>query len=463
MPKLTDAAVRRFIASATRREIPDSEARGLYLVVQPTGAKSFALRFRRPDGSSGKLTLGPYDPVEAEPSDSPVLGAPLTLAMARQLAASIARQRKRGDDVIEEYRAQKLSRRIAAQRAAANAFGAALVEFFRDHETKWGARPRRWSEDARVLGLSWPRGCDPAEVEPDIISGGLADRWSGKPLAAIDGDSIHLLVDDACRRGIPGLTRRNKGRSRARGRAIHAALSKFFRWCLRRRLVAVNPVGDGPGAPLARERVLTDSEVRWCWLACDRLMPPYGAVIRSLLLTGARLSEVVGMRRDEISDDGATWTLPSERTKNHRPHVLALPPLARETLAGVPRVESAFVFTTSGRRPVTCFSSNKRELDRAMLAVARAERADATVKSWVLHDLRRTAATGMAEIGISPHVVEAVLNHVSGFRAGVAGVYNRAAYGPEKKAALERWAAHIHGLISGEQATVISIAGKTIR
>ena len=365
--------------------------------------------------------------------------------------------------MIEEYRAQKLSRRIAAQQRAANSFGTAVVEFFRDHETKWGSRPRRWHEDARVLGLGWPRDCDPAEVEPALIPGGLADRWRDKPVAAIDGNAVHLLVDDACRRGIPGLTRRNKGRSRARGRAIHAALSKFFRWCLRRRMIASNPVGDGPGAPPARERVLTDAEVRWLWLACGRLAQPYGAVIKILLLTGARLSEVVGMRRDEIGDDGATWTLPGDRTKNHRPHVLALPPLAREILDGVPRIESPFVFTTNGRRPVTCFSSNKRELDRAMLAVARAERADAIVKPWRLHDLRRTAATGMAEIGIPPHVVEAVLNHVSGFRAGVAGTYNRAAYGPEKKAALERWATHVAGLVSGKRATVISIAGKRDR
>ena len=101
MPELTDAAVRKYVARAARREIPDSRAASLYLVIQPSGAKSFAMRFRRPGGKSCKLTLGRYD-AGGEPTDEPVIGGPLTLAMARQLAASIARQRMRGVDVVAE-------------------------------------------------------------------------------------------------------------------------------------------------------------------------------------------------------------------------------------------------------------------------------------------------------------------------------------------------------------------------
>ena len=141
MPELTDAAVRKYAARAKRREIPDSKAKGLYLVVQPSGAKSFAMRFRRPDGRPAKLTLGAFDPGD-EPRDDPVVGAPLTLAMARQLAASIARQRVRGVDVIEENKARRHRERAAAEQQAANSFGAAAVEFFRDYRTKRGLRTR---------------------------------------------------------------------------------------------------------------------------------------------------------------------------------------------------------------------------------------------------------------------------------------------------------------------------------
>ena len=134
-----------------------------------------------------------------------------------------------------------------------------------------------------------------------------------------------------------------------------------------------------------------------------------------------------------IGDDGAAWTIPGERTKNARVHVVSLSPLVRELIASV-GTDNELVFTTNGTTPVSGWSKIKNRLDAAM-----------QIPPWRLHDLRRTCATGMAEIGIAPHIVEAVLNHVSGARAGVAGVYNRAAYLPEKKAALERWAAHIEG------------------
>ena len=144
------------------------------------------------------------------------------------------------------------------------------------------------------------------------------------------------------------------------------------------------------------------------------------------------------MRRAELSDDFSVWTIPSERTKNRRAHVVPLPPFSREILAAVP-ASGELVFTTNGAVPITVGDRVKERLDAQMKLSY----------PWRFHDLRRTAATGMAEIGIQPHIVEAVLNHVSGHRAGVAGIYNRAAYAAEKKAALELWAAHVERLISG--------------
>ena len=466
---LTTAAVAKYVPRPQRREIPDAKARGLYLCIFPSGVKSWVLRFRRPDGRPAKLTLGAVS--DEESADEPQLGAPLTLGMARELAARINRQRARGIDVIEENKARKHRERAAALQNATNSFGAAVREFFVDHKTRrWQTRPRRWRGDARLLGLDWPRNCDPATTEPEVIKGGLAAIWAAKPVSDIDGHDIHTVVDEARRHGIPGLARRNSGTSEARGRKMHAALSVLFRWLLQRRKVAANPcVGVwSPHAPPSRERVLSEAEIRIFWRGCERLGPPYGALFQLLLLTGCRLNEVTGMRRAELSHDGATWNLPSERTKNHRAHVVPLPPLARDILAAVPRIESAagYLFTLSGARPVSSFSGAKAQLDAAILTVAREEaevagRDPAAITvPWRLHDLRRTAATGMAELGIAPHIVEACLNHVSGAKAGVAGVYNRAAYGPEKAAALARWANHIAGLVSGQTATVTPMRRK---
>jgi integrase len=176
---------------------------------------------------------------------------------------------------------------------------------------------------------------------------------------------------------------------------------------------------------------LTDAEIIKYWAAVNTIEQPFRAALQLLLLTGSRLNEVGGMRRDELGADGA-WTIPGIRTKNHRPHVVPLSPLMREIIAAVPVIEGPFVFTTTGRSAISGWSKIKTALDSKM-----------GVPAWRLHDLRRTAATGMAELGTAPHVVEAVLNHISGARAGVAGIYNRAAYAEEKRAALERWSGHV--------------------
>lgn len=442
MPKLTTVGLQKYVASDKRREIRDTQAPGLYLIIQPKpkGSKSWALRFRRPDGKPAKLTLGRVDLSDDETSDEPQLGGALTLRQARELANRIDRERARGIDVVEARKAEKSRRATATAERAASSFGVAVREFFADHKTKQLTRPRRWRGDARLLGLDYPPDADPAKVDPEMISGGLAATWAERPVFEIDGHDIHAVVDDARRNGIPGLKRSNLGNSEARGRKMHAALSVVFRYLLQHRKVALNPAAGvwHPGAPPARERVLTEEEIKPLWRAAEKLRAPYGTAARLLLLTGARLNEVTGMRRDELSDDNSVWTIPSTRTKNHRSHVVPLPPLARGI---VPVGDGDFLF--GGDRPATSWSRAKAELDAA-----------SGVKNWRLHDLRRTAATGMAELGIAPHIVEAVLNHVSGARGGVAGIYNRAIYAEEKKAALERWAAHIEGLASGKPANV---------
>ena len=192
MPELTDAAVKRYKPGKTRREIPDSKATGLYLVVQPTGAKSWALRFRRPDGRSAKLTLGPLD-TSAEPADEPVVGGPLTLGMARELAAKVHRERKRGVDVVAEEKAKKERKRREYAERFTNTFGAAVRDFCHASKPDRQHRLRYWRYKARVLGLAYPVNGG----APEIIKGSLADTWADKPLAEITDVDVHTIVRDA--------------------------------------------------------------------------------------------------------------------------------------------------------------------------------------------------------------------------------------------------------------------------
>ncbi|HZV03638.1 MAG TPA: tyrosine-type recombinase/integrase [Gemmataceae bacterium] len=454
--KLTVAGIGKYVPGKERREIRDT-TNGLYLVIQPSGAKSWCMRFRRPNGRPAKLTLGPVDLSERETEDEPVFGGPLTIGQARELATRIDRERARGEDVIEKYKTEKLRKLSAAEQRAASSFGAAVVEFFRDHRTKRQERPRRWRGDARVLGLRWAADADPATTEPEVIPGGLAANWADKPVAEIDGHNIYTAVDDARRMGIPGLQRKNKGVSEARGRKVHAALSVMFAWLQKHRRISVNPtVGVWhPGAPPARERVLNDAEIKLFWAAAGKLHPAYAAAARLLLLTGARLNEVSGMRCEEF--DGTIWTIPPERVKNHRRHPLPLPPLARELISEMPVTAGGFVFSTNGRTPLNGWSVAKEKFDEAIAATKVELGSAVEVKPWRLHDLRRSCATGMADLGIQPHIIEAVLNHVSGAKGGIAGVYNRAQYAAEVKVALERWSSHIEGLVAGRSAAVVSI------
>ena len=442
---LTVPAVARFKPDPLRRrEIKDGGAPSLYLVIQPSGAKSWAMRFRRPGGAGwGKLVLGSLDLSNNELTGTPVIGQPLTLTAARQLAATIHRERALGKDVIEEQRTSRRRSKTENEQAATSTFGLLVRQYVDEY-----ARPntRRWHETARNLGLLYP-----LEGEPTATRGGLAERWADRSVAAIDGHDIYSVVDESRRRGMPGLGRHNNGLSNARGRAMGRTLSKFFAWLLQHRRITSNPcVGVWkPSAPQARERVLTDSELRLFWQAAGSLGPPFGPLLKLLLLTGQRLGEVSGMCREELHEDG-TWHLTGSRTKNRKQHLVPLPPLAHELIDSVPAIERCpYVFSTTGKRPVSGWSKIKARLGAAMLALAKKE-----ITPWTLHDLRRTAVTGMANLGIAPHVVEAVVNHVSGAKAGVAGIYNRAEYAAEKKAALTRWAAHVEGLVKDRPANV---------
>jgi integrase len=460
--------------------IRDEGSKALYLCVHPSGAKSWLMRFRL-GAKTQVLTLGPlYDPDKKKARDGderrdgddadtgelkgdPVIGAPQTLSSARRLAAQVLHTRALGRDPAAENRASKLRQREAKQQRETSSFGACVEQFIREHRVKRrNTRPRRWFETARVLGLSYPSAdCDPEKCKPEIVRDSLAARWADKPVSDIDEADVVIALDEAEKVAIPGTAPRRAGISESRKRMLHAALSTFFKWAKAKRsgktkterLIKTSPMRelDRPEVPTSRERVLTPSEIRWFWRACNSAGEPYRAIFRALLLTGCRLREIAELRREEISEDGATLNLPSTRTTNARLFQLPLSPAAQELVREV----AARTKTPTG------WTLPKRYLDRAMLAEAKRERGDdVVIPHWVLHDLRRTAATGMAELGIPPHIVEAALNHVSGAKAGVAGTYNRALYTEEKRAALERWAAHVESLVSDKPTNVTPIRRK---
>jgi integrase len=434
---LTEAAVRKFKAKPPRRRwIRDGGSQSLFLVIHPGGRKSWVMRFRGLNGRPVKLVLGRADVTGSELKGDPVVGQALTLVAARQKAAELQRQRALGIDVAGEHRARKYRQRAKAEEQATNTYGVLVRKFIEDH-----ARPnsRSWRATARLLGLE--HHADQV-TSPDHgeTKNGLADRWRDKLVRTIDGHLLHGVIDEAQRVGVPGIEVRNRGRSESRARNLHAALSSFFSWCLQHRHVDSNPCRDvwHPKKPEAGDRVLNETEIGMVWRAADGIPPVYAAALRLLVLTGCRLREVCNMQERELS--GGLWTIPGRRTKNELAHQIALPALARELIECAPRIPgSSFVFTTTGTSGVNSWSRVKARLDAA-----------APIPPWALRDLRRTCVTGMANIGIAPHIIEACVNHVSGAKASVAGVYNKAAYALEKQSAFERWAHYVTLVVDKE-------------
>jgi integrase len=211
---------------------------------------------------------------------------------------------------------------------------------------------------------------------------------------------------------------------------VRSSLSAFFNWCVSEGLLENNPVQGTAKANEngSRERVLTQEELRKLWrnLGDDR----FADIVRLLLLTGQRRNEIGKLQWSEIDISRKMIVLAPARTKNSREHCVPLSAQALAIIKGLPRRNTTeFLF---GKRGFPDWDGAKARLD---------ERAG--IAPWRIHDLRRTAATQMAELGVQPHIIEAVLNHVSGHKAGVAGIYNRARYEGEMRDALQRWADHV--------------------
>jgi integrase len=468
---LTDGGIRKLRPlKGRRRELPDASCPGLYLAIYESGIKSFTLRYKKPGGGgkSVRLTLGRFDPTGHEVDGEPQIGDPLTLRGARLLVAQLQRDRKRGKDPAAQNR---LSRTMEVQKAD-NHFGSAARQFVEEYKISRSdvseRRPRGWRETARLLGWSYPT--DERDGKPEVIRGSLVDRWRDRPVGEIDAHEIAAVIDESRRHGIPGLGRHNQGLSSNRARKVHDVLHVMFSWLQDQHRVVANPVAGlrRPRPPASRDRVLnTDpktrgaDELRFFWGACSEIGQPWEVLFKLLLLVGARRDEIGQLKWSELNDDRTAILLEGSRTKNSRPLHLDLPPLATKLIASVEPVSEKYVFSIAGYSAIAGYAKAKRRLDAAMTALARAERGeDATIEPFRLHDLRRTCATGMASIGVEPHHIEATLNHISGFRAGIAGTYNREQYSKEKAAALVRWSEHVERVATGQTAKVVPIGRK---
>jgi integrase len=393
--QLTDVRVKTFAPTAKRQEVPDDQARGLYLIVQPTGAKSFACRYSR-NGRVLKTTLGPYPAV--------------TLADARRQALQIAAAVAGGADPQGE----KMAAKVAPAAPIVLTVAMVAEEFLKKHVavndgSRWSVEVKRYLDRNILLTLG-------DKAIADVAKGDIRDLID----KIADGDK------SAKRDPAPIAANRTL-----------SVTAKLFRWSLGRGYVTVDPTAGlpKPGKEKKGDRKLTDDELRAVWNAADSMPYPYGPAIKLLLLTGARRDEVGAMKWSEIDLEARTWTLPAGRSKNAKERLTPLPDAAVAILRSLPRIGSAgFVLTVTGKTAISAWSDAKERLDEK-----------SGVKGWVVHDFRRTIATGMGDVlGVEPHVVEAVLGHIV---KGVAGVYNKSAYAAQKRDALDKWAAHVDAIV----------------
>lgn len=225
---------------------------------------------------------------------------------------------------------------------------------------------------------------------------------------------------------------------------VRSTLSALYSWAMGEGLTDLNPVlATKKNDETARDRVLSDKELRSIWNA----LPPgdYASIVKLLILTGQRRSEIGGLRWSEIDFEKKIIRLPAGRTKNGRAHQVPMSAAVQSILEAQERQEDRDFVFGRGQGGFSGFGTGKLLLDGLL---------PKNMPAWTVHDLRRSAATGMAEIGIQPHIIEAVINHVSGHKGGVAGIYNRAGYEAEKATALARWAEHVAAIVEARKSNV---------
>jgi integrase len=327
------------------------------------------------------------------------------LAVARKNASTLEARVRLGEDPALDRQNARLE--------ADNTFGVLSAQYLETRKSKW--RPRTYREIERHLTK-------------------YAKSLHHLPIAAVSQRNVANLLNSVAKES--GDVTANR---------VRASLGALFGWAIKEgiRLPEGNVAAyTNKREEKSRDRVLSNAELKAIWTACPD--NEFGAVVKLLILTGQRRNEIGLLEQDEVDDEQIV--LPGNRTKNKRPHVVPLSNPAKTVLNQFPDGHRKFVF---GRHGFQAWHDAKLALD------ARIAQAGKALEHWTPHDLRRTVATRMAELGVQPHIIEAVLNHVSGHKGGVAGIYNRATYDKEKREALNLWAEHVSALVEGREAVVV--------
>ncbi len=449
-----------------RVTIADAGLRGFAVRVTDSGVKSFSFRYRF-KGDQRRVTLGTYPAT--------------TLADAHDAARGILSVLEKGDD--PEGAPIKLPE-TAAIRTVKDVAEKFITEYLGERERRTGdAMAQILRRDLLPrLGDRDIKSIDRSDIE-DVITA-VRDRARRRARDHVQDKAADAVYEEAATAERERAAREGRNphyraaRRAAKGKAdaaraaakdaadqaakgagasanrVHAVIRKLWNWAWdEKRYVTENPakfrhkVEERP-----RDRVLDPAELRALWDACGSVHVVYRDIVRLLTLTGQRLNEIARLTWDEVHGDTGELRLPGERTKNRRAHIVPLPDAAVAIIAARDKVEGCpYVFSLNGKTPVSGFSKWKDELDGRLGFGA----------AFRLHDLRHTVATGMAELEIEPHIIEAVLNHASGVVSGIAGRYNNYSYLKEKRAALARWAAHVERVVTPTAGKVVTLRAGT--
>jgi integrase len=425
--KLTERKIEKLAPEAGRKDclVFDDEQRGLAVRTSAKGSRTYLCQYTL-HGQKWRVPLGAC--------------SALSLAKARQAAAAVMGDVAKGRNPAADRKEATAAER--AKRARNRLTLRVLIEDWQ--RIHLAARRQSYADEAvRALHVAFADRLDDAAEDLDRTA----------VVRALD--ALARRHNRKMRRGLAMV-----GRTAAYGRAAYA-------WAVKRGAVSGNPFSSLPigKSVTKRERVLSDQELVEIWRAADDVAAPYNSIVRLLILTGQRRGEVAGMAWNEIADDLTTWTMPGARTKNGAAHAVplsasanaiikaTLPADANEAKRAVTELRAAGALILPGEKGAYAgWSKAKRALDKAIgearaKATRKSDPKPAPIEPWSIHDLRRTAATGLQRLGVRLEVTEAVLNHISGSRGGIAGVYQRHDWAAEKRAALDAWGAHVAAMI----------------
>lgn len=395
--KLTDAKLKALRAPETGQvEYPDTDVPGLRARIGKSGAIAFVLR-RRVGGQIKNITLDRFGP-----------------------RFGVVEARRKARSILSDLEAGKGP---PVKRARVHA-GVLTLRALVPEYTRAKAGLRSVGEIERILDKY---------VLPE-----LGDRLAD---SVTRGDVTRLI--DSIAADAPTMAR-----------AVHAQLSAFYSWAMPRLdRLAANPCRDAgrPQKAKPRDRVLTEAELAALWAVADAEPFPWGPGLKLLMLTGQRREEVFAADRAEFDLVAKEWTIPPERAKNGVAHIVPLSPAALAVVQGIPEfADSGKLFPTRTKaRQAEAGPSGYSKAQSRFRAALDAKLARKSGPHWQMHDIRRTVATGLQRLGVRFEVTEAVLNHVSGARGGVAGVYQRHDWKAEKRTALDAWAIELARLVKG--------------